>query len=282
MGLTSAPGAFMAVVDAALRGLPPGIAVAYADDVLIPTDGDWNDHMRDVGMVFDRLIEAGFTVNPKKVFMGMREVPYLGYLVGAYGTRPNPDRTKALFDLSFEHVRTDAAAAARFAGMISFYSRFLKNVHITLAPFHALKAKHADTKRILNSLKLRASFEALRYQLANVTALTRPDYSKDFHVMVDTASSVGVGASLMQLEDESDPGSLRPISFWSHRLTEHERGWPVRDQECYGLVSALREWRPYLLGSRTHVGSDHKSLQWLMRTQHQSGSRVQGWVADIE
>ena len=74
-----------------------------------------NDHMRDVGLVFDRLIEAGFTVSPKKVFCGMREVPYLGYLVGAYGTRPNPERTKALFDMAFEQVRTNAAAAARFA-----------------------------------------------------------------------------------------------------------------------------------------------------------------------
>jgi hypothetical protein len=29
MGLTSSPGAFMRVVDAVLRGLPPGIAFAY-------------------------------------------------------------------------------------------------------------------------------------------------------------------------------------------------------------------------------------------------------------
>ena len=282
MGLTSSPGAFMMVVDAALRGLPPGIAVAYVDDILIPTDGDWNDHLRDVGLVFDRLIQAGFTVNPKKVFIGMREVPYLGYLVGAYGTKPNPERTKAIFDMSFEQIRTDPQAASRFAGMISFYSRFLKNLHITLAPFHELKSKHADVHSILNSLKLRASFEVLRNQLADVTALTRPDYSKDFHVHVDTASSVGMGASLMQLEDDNDPTSLRPIAFWSHRLTENEKGWPVRDQECYGLVRALREWRPYILGTHTRVKTDHKTLKWLMTTNHTPGTRVQHWVSDIQ
>ena len=282
MGLTSSPGAFMSVVDAALRGLPPGIAVAYVDDILIPTDGDWNDHLRDVGLVFDRLLAAGFTVNPKKVFMGMREVPYLGYLVGSAGTRPNPERTKAIFDMAFEQIRTDAAAAARFSGMISFYSKFLKNLHITLAPFHALKAKHADVPSILNSLKLQAAFEVLRHQLATVTSLTRPDYSKDFHLAVDTASSVGVGAALMQLDDDSDPTSLRPVAFWSHRLTENERGWHVRDQECYGMVCALREWRPYILGTHTNVLSDHKSLKWLMSTNHANGSRVQHWVADIQ
>ena len=282
MGLTSSPGAFMMVVDAALRGLPPGIAVAYVDDILIPTDGDWDDHLRDVGLVFDRLIAAGFTVNPKKVFIGMREVPYLGYLVGAYGTKPNPERTKAIFDMSFEQIRTDAGAAARFSGMIAFYSRFLKNLHITLAPFHALKAKHANVPEILNSLKLRTAFEVLRNQLADVTALTRPDYAKDFHIVVDTASSMGIGASLMQLEDVVDPKSLRPVAFWSHRLNESERGWPVRDQECYGLVCALREWRPYILGTHTKVQTDHKSLKWLMTTNHMAGSRVQHWVADIQ
>ena len=282
MGLTSSPGAFMMVVDSALRGLPPGIAVAYVDDILIPTDGDWDDHMRDVGMVMDRLIEAGFTVNPKKVFMGMREVPYLGYIVGAYGTRPNPERTKAIFDLMFEAIRTDAGAAARFTGMISFYARFIKNIQITLAPFHALKGKGANATAILNSLQLRASFALLRHQLATVTALTRPDYSKDFHIHVDMASSVGIGAALMQLEDVNDAASLRPVAFWSHKFTDNERGWSVRDQECYGLVKALEEWRPYILGAHTKIMSDHKSLQWFMHTAHADGTRIQSWVARIQ
>ena len=282
MGLTSSPGAFMMVVDSALRGLPPGIAVAYVDDILIPTDGDWDDHMRDVGLVMDRLIEAGFTVNPKKVFMGMKEVPYLGYCVGAFGTRPNPERTKTIFDLVFENIRTDPGAAARFTGMISFYARFIKNLHITLAPFHMLKAKGANANAILNSLQLRASFELLKHQLATVTALTRPDYNKDFHIHVDMASSVGIGAALMQLEDPSDPDSLRPVAFWSHKFTDNEKGWSVRDQECYGLIKALEEWRPYVLGSHTCVRSDHKSLQWFMHTAHADGTRIQSWVARIQ
>ena len=282
MGLTSSPGAFMMVVDSALRGLPPGIAVAYVDDILIPTDGDWSDHMRDVGLVMDRLIEAGFTVNPKKVFMGMREAPYLGYIVGAYGTKPNPERTKAIFDLVFENIRTDPGAAARFTGMISFYSRFLRNIHVTLAPFHALKGKGSNAAALLNSLQMRASFAWLKHQLATVTALTRPDYSKDFHIHVDAASTVGVGAALMQLEDVNDPKSFRPVAFWSHKFTEAERGWSVRDQECYGLVRALEEWRPYVLGTHTEVRTDHRSLQWFMTTQHADGTRIQKWVARIQ
>ena len=130
-------------------------------------------------------------------------------MVGAYGTRPNPERTRAIHDLCFEQIRCDAAAAARFTGMISFYSKFLPNLHITLAPFHALKGKNARHSDILNSLKLRAAFVLLQQQLANATALTRPDYTKDFHIQVDAASSVGVDAALMQREGSEHDSALR-------------------------------------------------------------------------
>ena len=54
------------------------VALAYVDDICIPTAGTFKEHMRDVGMVFDRLIEAGFTVRCDKCHIGMKEVPYLG------------------------------------------------------------------------------------------------------------------------------------------------------------------------------------------------------------
>jgi len=34
-----------------------------------------------VGLVFDRLIEAGFTVKCDKCYIGLKEVPYLGFMV---------------------------------------------------------------------------------------------------------------------------------------------------------------------------------------------------------
>ena len=52
------------------------------------------------------------------------------------------------------------------------------------------------------------------------TALMRPDYSKDFYIHVDMASSVGIGAVLMQREDIGDADSLRPVAFWARKFTE--------------------------------------------------------------
>ena len=67
MGLTSSPGAFMRLVDASLRGLPPSIAVAYLDDIIISSAGPFEEHLVDVGLRFDKLLESGFRVRRDQV-----------------------------------------------------------------------------------------------------------------------------------------------------------------------------------------------------------------------
>lgn len=50
----------------------------------------------------------------------MREVKYLGFLIGAYDTRPDPKKTQALLDICVEQVKHDPAAAGRFVGMMGY------------------------------------------------------------------------------------------------------------------------------------------------------------------
>ena len=166
--------------------------------------------------------------------------------------------------------------------MIGYYHRHLPDLHSTLAPFHELKGKNANAKHIMGSLRFKAAFALTKYQLANVAALARPDYSKDFVVDVDSASSSGSGAILSQYDDPSDLDSLRPLAFWSRRFTSEERRYGVRDQECVGLVDALMAWRQYVVGARTVVRTDHKSLEWLLRTAHRDGTRVSGLALKVQ
>eukprot|EP00966_Prymnesium_polylepis_P231091 5347729-Prymnesium_polylepis.1 len=63
-------------------------------------------------------MEAGFTVKCEKVHIGKKEVPYLGFMVGAYGTRPDPRKLQPLLDMTREAICKDPGAAGRFAGMI--------------------------------------------------------------------------------------------------------------------------------------------------------------------
>ena len=278
MGLTSSPGAFMRLVDSALRGLPPGICLAYVDDIIIHTSGTLDDHLSDVGKVFDKLIEAGFTVRQDKVYLAMSVVPYLGFLVGQQGTLPQPEKTRAILDMAFSHMRHDPQAAGRFSGMMGFYHKFIENLGTLLAPFNALRVKGAAVHKIMDSLQLRSAFEACKYALSNVVALARPDFTKPFYITVDSANSLGTGACLSQLVDISDATLERPLAFHSRRFLEGERRRGSRDQELMGLIEALREWRHYIVGSEVIVRTDHRSLMWLLSTAHADGSRAAEWA----
>ena len=202
----------MRLVDSALRGLPFGYAFAFVDDVLIPSSGTFAQHLEQVGQVFDRLVEAGLTVRPDKVWLAMREVKYLGFLVGRYGTRPDPAKTAALLAITAESFGTDVAAASRFAGMVGFYHKFIPQLHTLLQPFHNLKTKKSGpvTDHIMTSLRFKAATAEIVRRVAGMTALARPDYSKPFYIHVDTATSNGTGAVLSQRSDEDDPRVTHP------------------------------------------------------------------------
>ena len=249
---------------------------------MIPTCGTLEDHLRDVGLVLDKLVEAGLAIKPSKFWLAMKEAPYLGFLVGGGGTRPQPEKVAALLDMACEDMGADPSAAARYSGMIGFYHRYLPGLHSILAPFHELKGKGADARHVMHSLRFKAAFAVTKYQLATATALARPDYSKPFYVDVDMASSTGAGAILSQRDAEEDPDSHRVLAFWSRRFSSEERRYGVRDQECMGLVDSLEVWRHFAVGTRVIVRTDHKSLEWLLNTPHRDGTRVQGFAHKLQ
>ena len=99
-----------------------------------------------------------------------------------------------------------------------------------------------------------------------ITVLTGPDvmlqypnWSKPFHVHTD-ASKLGVGAVLMQ---EDDQHHLRPIQYASQALSPTQQRWDTREHELYAVKWAIEQWRPYLLGRKFFVETDHANLKWL-------------------
>ena len=246
--------------------------------MIVPTQGTIDDHLADVKKVFDRLIAAGFAVRCDKVHLAMREVPYLGVLCAREGTRPQPEKTKAILDQICEDMQFDPSAAARYVGMLRYYSKFIPNLSSVLAPFDELKQKGANAREIMMSLRFKASFAVSKELLLKATSLARPDFTKPFYIDVDAASSVGAGAVLSQRAVDSDPHSHRCIAFWSKRFSPEERRYGVRDQEFLGLIEALENWRPFICGYRTIVRTDHSSLQWLLTTRHPDASRASGYA----
>ena len=112
----------------------------------------------------------------------------------------------------------------------------------------------------------------LLHKLTTTPVLVLPDTDKDFVVYCD-ASLQGLGCVLMQ------EGHV--VAYASRQLKPHEQNYPTHDLELAAVVHALKQWRPYLLGNRCEIYSDHQSLKYLF-TQPDLNLRQRRWLELIK
>ena len=120
--------------------------------------------------------------------------------------------------------------------------------------------------------KAEESFQTLNVKLTTTLVLVLPDTDKDFVVYCD-ASLQGLGCVLMQ------EGHV--VAYASRQLKPHEQNYPTHDLELAAVVHALKQWRPYLLGNRCEIYSDHQSLKYLF-TQPDLNLRQRRWLESIK
>jgi hypothetical protein len=110
-----------------------------------------------------------------------------------------------------------------------------------------------------------SAFEALKKAMADhvVLHLLQPD--RPFVIHSD-ASKLAIGGVL---EQHDEKGNLRPVAFFSRKLTgvgdgstsgTGQRKWSVREKETYALVACLRKWAPWIGLQPVTVHTDHKSI----------------------
>ena len=101
------------------------------------------------------------------------------------------------------------------------------------------------------------------------TMLYHPDWNSPFELHTD-ASKHGIGAMLAQWHN----GKLCPVKFFSHSFTSAEGHWPTTRQELFAVKHLLEHFRPYLLGHKLTVITDHLNLQWLTSISPQQSKPV--------
>jgi hypothetical protein len=100
-----------------------------------------------------------------------------------------------------------------------------------------------------------SAFQALKTAVTSAAVLVLPDFSKPFVVECD-ASSHGFGAVLIQ--------DKHPVAYFSKPVAPRHRSLTAYERELFGLVHAIRHWRPYLWRRRFLVRTDHYSLKFLL------------------
>ncbi|KAF7654718.1 hypothetical protein LDENG_00065940 [Lucifuga dentata] len=174
-------------------------------------------------MVFERLKAHNLKLAPKKCHFMKSSVKFLGHIVSKDGIATDPEKVRAIVNLSEKDlmdVNANIPSPSKirsFLAMVGFYQQFFEGYSHISKPLFALcsggkKSRHAKVKkkppatRRLTSAdwtpECSEAFMKLKQALlknANATC-AHPEFNKPFLLSVD-ASSNGLGAVLTQLAD---------------------------------------------------------------------------------
>ncbi|KAK1795660.1 hypothetical protein P4O66_001153 [Electrophorus voltai] len=155
--------------------------------------------------------------------------------------------------------------------------RFIKSFSLLARPL--TDHLRGPVRKIKWTQEAETAFEELKNAVTTAPVLQQPDLERPFMVEVD-ASNVGAGAVLSQHMGER--GGLRPIAYFSRKLSLAERNYGVGDQELLAMKLAFEEWRYWLEGARhpftmyTDVLVYHvyKNLEYLQTTKRLNGRQA--------
>ena len=85
-----------------------------------------------------RVCEVGLKLYPQKCVLGCPEVRYLGCVISAEGTLPNPHKILAVKEFP---TRTNIRAVREYLGLASYYRRFVTDFAKRAGPLHVDMSK---------------------------------------------------------------------------------------------------------------------------------------------
>lgn len=249
-GLVNAPAVFQRAVNKALGSLRFNTAVAYMDDVLVPSESI-DDGLDKLERIFKRLREFNMTLKPSKCYFFQTTVDFLGFEVSAGGIRPGKRKIEAVQDFP---VPRDVHNVRQFLGLASFFRKFIRGFAALARPLTGLLRNNTPW---VWGADQQASFDELKQKLVSrpVLALYDPSLSTELHT---DASKWGVGGILLQRQID---GELKPVAYYSRQTSSVEQHFSSYELETLAVVSSLSKFRPYLLGMPFTILTDCNSLR---------------------
>ena len=167
-GLMNPPISFQTLMSGVLRELSFKSVLVYIDDVLIYSR-DFDSHLKDLSLVFQKLRQAGLTLEPSKCHFAVKQLKFLGHVISKNGVEVDPEKTRIVSEFPVprkqKHVRS-------FLGMANYYRRFIQNFSKIASPLYALLKKDIPFKW---TESCQNSFDKLKNALLSAPILSYPD-----------------------------------------------------------------------------------------------------------
>ena len=167
-GICSAPEVFQHRMHQLIEGLH-GVEVV-ANDFVEVGFGDTEekasvDHDQNVDAFLQQCEERGLKLNPEKVQLRKKEVPFIGHVATGQGLCADPAKVQAIREMPRP---MDVAAVRRLLGLTQYLSKFLPHLSDLTKPLRELTQK--DTEWIWDYAQERA-LDALKEAVTNTPVL---------------------------------------------------------------------------------------------------------------
>jgi len=137
-GLTNSPATFQTMINDLFRDLiNQGDTVTFIDDILVAIDTE-EGHDKLVEEVLKRLEENDLSMKPEKCKWKVREVEFLGVVIGPRGVKIQKEKIEEV--LNWPTPR-NVKEVQKFLGLANYYRRFIKNFTRIVALLHMLVRK---------------------------------------------------------------------------------------------------------------------------------------------
>ena len=297
-GLCNSPATFMRMMMAIFGDQNFLSLLCYLDDILVFAPNEQLALQR-LEMVFERLKVHNLKLAPKKCHLLRPSVRFLGHIIDKHGIATDPEKVKAIVNLSEKDLMDESGIVPSptkirsFLGMVGFYQQFFEGYSKISKPLFALtsgvkrpryskgKRKTPVTRKLTSTdwtVECGEAFKRLKLALLDNAALAHPDFSKPFLLSVD-ASSNGLGAVLSQLTEGDNVA--RPIAFASKSLNYAQSRYPAHRLEFLALKWAVCDKYSHWLRSHTFTAwTDNNPLTYIL-SKSRLDACEQRWVAKL-
>jgi hypothetical protein len=186
-------------------------------------------------------------VRKDKCSFGQQRVKYLGHIIDRSGVAVDPEKVQAMLVwLKPQNLK----ALRGFPGLTGYDRKFIQHYGSIARPLTQLLKKDAFGW----NEEAEESFSRLKEAMTKAPVLALPEFPQQFIIECDVFG-FGIGAVLMQ--------GRRPIAYFSQALHGQNLVLSTYEREMLAFVTAFQKWRPYLLGHRFVVRTDHCRLKFL-------------------
>ena len=168
-------------------------------------------------------------MKPSKCEFGMNKVRFLGHIVSEHGIQVNPEKIAEVEKFPTPKSVSDVRS---FWSLCSFYRKFISFFSKLAKPLNDLLQKGVKFEWLE---KHESSFQDLKTKLISAPILGHFQYGKETKIHTH-ACTYGVGAVLMQWQNEGNKRVRKTIAYASRSLNKSERKYFVTELECLAVV----------------------------------------------